>query len=191
MRSLKKLGVLVIAVLALGAFGAANASAEFTASALGEIHGNALETQVFETVAGTIECAGATTTGSITALASTEQHVTVHYSNCKAFGLVNVHISTATYLFTTHEGTVHVVEPITITVTKTLFTAHCTVTVGKQTLSKVDFINNGNNVIVQPTIGGIHSVGSGGVCGGTNSTGTYTGKSEVSRVGGGTVSVDH
>lgn len=184
MRSMKKCGVLVTVVCALSAFGAADASARFTYSAPGTIHGVQLEKQVFKPGSGEVSCSNATTTGALLSRPTLDMHLTVHYSNCTAFGVVGAHISTATYLLTT-DGTVHIVAPITITVTKTLFTAHCTVTVGAQTLSKVDVATNGNNLKLTPTVTGIHSVGSGGVCGGTNSAGTYSGASEIERVGGG------
>jgi hypothetical protein len=197
---MKKFGVL-LAVFALCAIGAASAHAEnseFTASATGSLSGSALENQVFNTGAGEVVCTTAATSGTIASVSATEQHVTVNYSGCKAFGLVNVHISAATYNFTaaktekevTQPNRVDIVNPITITVTKTLFTAHCTVTVPAQTVGTVDFENNGNNVKVTPTVTGIHSTGSGGVCGGTNSTGTYEGASEVHREGGGSVGFD-
>jgi hypothetical protein len=206
MRSMKRLGVL-FAVFALCAIGAASASAEnseFTASAVGSINGIDLDDQVFNTGAGEVVCKKAVTSGTIASVAATNQHVTVNYSECTAFGFVGVHITPATYNFTAaktveHEGGIKTTLPnqadvesaITITVTKTLFTAHCSLVVGKQTLSSIDFANNGNNVIVTPTVTGIHSAGTGGVCGGTNTTGTYSGRSEVNRVSGGSVSFDN
>jgi hypothetical protein len=190
MRRIKMFGMLVAVICAISALGAANSSAEFTASATGELHGRALENQLFTTSAGSVLCSAATTTGTITKTATPEQHVTVHYSGCTAFALPAVHVSTATYLFTT-DGTVHIVEPITITVTKTLFTAHCTITVKAQTVGTVDFETVGSKVKVTPTVTGIHSVGSGGPCGSTTSnTGTYEGASEIERVGGGFVAFD-
>lgn len=198
MRSILKLSVILAAVCAVCAIGAANASAKFTASAVGTLHGHAEATQVFNTGtgAGNVECSTATITGAITATEPTQQEMTVHYSDCSAFGFPGVHISTATYLFTT-SGEVHLLEPITITLTKTLFTAHCTVTVKAQTLNKVDYTTTGtpgvnSHVTITPTITGIHSVASGGPCGsGTSIGGTYTGASTYHRVGGGYVAFDN
>jgi hypothetical protein len=190
MRTMKKFGVLAVAVFALSVIGVANASAaQFTASATGELAGEALETQVFTTNGGTVECTTAATTGSIVATASTEQEVTVNYSGCKAFGIANVDISPATYLFTAN-GEVHIKEAVTITVTKTLLSGECTVTVPAQTVGTVDFATNGNNIKVTPTVTGIKYTSSGAPCGTSGENGTYTGPNEVHRVGGGTLSFD-
>ncbi len=189
MRSMKKLGVLV-AVFALCAIGAANASAaEFTASETGSLEGKALETNVFTTSGGKVECTGAATSGTIAKTADTKQHVTVKYSGCKAFSIANTHISDATYLFTS-DGTVHVENTITITPTIFGFSA-CTVTVTPQTVGTVDFANSGsNNVKVTPTVTGIKYHSTGGSCGSAGENGTYTGASEVNRSGGGTLRFD-
>lgn len=193
MRRIKKCVVLLILVCALSAIGAANASATFTYSATGSLHGHPETTQVFNTGTGEVACTGATVTGAIVSTNASELELTTHYSGCKAFGIVGVHISTATYLFTT-SGEVHVLEPITITVTKTLFTAHCTVTVPAQTLNKVDYATTGTagstHVTITSTITGIHSTGTGGVCNGTNTNGTYTGAKTIARVGGGWIEFD-
>jgi hypothetical protein len=189
MYSIKKLGVLATVIWALGAIGAANASAEFTYSATGELHGDALENQVYNTGSGEIICSGATTTGTIASTNTAALHLTVQYSGCKVFGLTNVEITKATFLFTT-DGTVHLLQPVGFTVAKTLFTKHCTFTISEQTVGTTDYVNNGNNLILEPTITGIHSVGTGGPCGGTSSTGTFGSRSEIHRVGGGSVSFD-
>lgn len=196
MRSMKQLGVLVTAVCALSAVGAATASANFTASATGTLHGHAEATQVFNTGGGfgNIECHAATITGTIRATQATEQEVTVHYSNCTAFDLVGVHMSTATFLFTT-SGEVHLLEPITVTVTKTLFTPHCTLVMKAQTLNKVDYKTTGtpgvdSHVTVDPTMTGIHSTWSKPCGSGTSTAGTYTGASTYQRSGGGWVAFD-
>jgi hypothetical protein len=186
MRSFKKLGVLV-AILALSAIGAANASAAtFTASATGTLTGKATTTQTFTTNAGQVKCTTAETSGNIVSTASPEQHVTVNYKNCTAFGFATVDITAATYLFTA-DGTVHLLNTITINVTG----AGCTQTVKAQTLSGITYTNSGTKEIVHANTSGIHYVGSGGLCGSTTQTnGTYVGSNEVERVGGGSVSWD-
>ncbi len=194
MRSMKKLSALV-AVLALCAIGAANASAaEFTASATGTLSGKAVANQVFTTNGGTVTCTTAATSGTIAKTADTQQTVKVKYSGCTAFGFATVDISEAEYQFTAGTGkNVHVKN--TISITPTLFGASlCTVTVkGGQTVGTVDYSNaSASTVKVDPTVSGIHYVSSGGSCGtaGTFENGTYTGANEVSRVGGGTVQYD-
>ncbi len=192
MRTVKKFGVLLAAVFALSAIAVGTASAEFTWSAAGSLVGAAEETQVLTLNGGTVQCLEANSEGPLEATQQEDIHVTVHYRTCKAFGIVTVHIFTATYTFTT-DGIVHIMEPITITVTKTLFTGHCTITVPKQTVGTVDYVNiNGNTeVTFNPTVTGIDYTSTGGVCGTSGTNGTYTGASIVKRVGGGSFSVDH
>jgi len=197
---MKKLGVLV-AVFALCAIGAANASAaNFTASAVGSLTGKALENQVFTTNGGTVTCTKAATSGEIKETTATKQHVTVNYSGCTAFGFATVHISAATYNFTSN-GEVHIESPVTITVTAGIF-GECTVTVGKQTVSKVDFktemvvtegppkVEHPISTVVTPTVEKIKYTSTGGVCGSSGENGTYKGANTVERVGGGFVSFD-
>jgi len=188
MRSMKKLGVLV-AVFALCAIGAANASAapQFTASATGELTGKALETQKFKTNGGTVECKKIDVVATIPAIASPEQHVTIKYTECSAFGFPvdDIH---ATYLFTA-DGSVHVVEEISITVTGGIF-GECTVKVPKQTDKSVTYDSVSGKIKVTPNVTGIKYTSSGGICGSSGENGTYTGASEIERVGGGTISWD-
>ena len=189
MRSMRKLGVLV-AVFALCAIGAANASAaEFTASATGTLTGKALANQVFTTNGGTVTCSTAATKGTIEKTADTQQTVGVKYSGCTAFGFATVDISEAKYQFTA-SGPVHILN--TISITPTFFgSSLCTVTVKPQTVNTVDFANSGsNNVKVTPTVSGIVYESTGGSCGSSGANGTYTGANEVSREGGGTVRFD-
>ena len=192
MPSLKKFGVLALAIFALSAIGVANASAAptFTASATGSISGKATETQEFTINAGTVRCSTATTSGTITSTASTDQHAHVTYSGCTAFaGFVPVHNITATYTFTAN-GKVHIVGNITITITAP-FGATCTVTVpGGQEVGTVTYTNKGSNLVVTPNVTGITYKTSGGFCGAEGKNGTYKGANEVSRVGGGSVSWD-
>jgi hypothetical protein len=196
MRTLKKLGVLAVAVFAISVVGVASASAaQFTASAVGNLEGHALSgaegKQVFTTNAGTVSCIAATTEGEIKSTAATEQEVTVNYGGCTAFGIVNVDISPATYNFHS-SGTVDIKKEITITVTGGIF-GTCTVKVPSgQTVGTVAFSNSGtNNILVNPSVTGIKYESSGGLCGsGTATNGTYVGKSEVNRVGGGSIQFD-
>jgi hypothetical protein len=200
MRNLKKSVALAVAVLALSAIAASSASAaeaQFTYSATGTLVGSAENHQTFTTNGGTVTCSNAATTGTIAKILFTQQHVTVKYGGpCTAFGFATVDISDATYLFTAKTGeNVHVLN--TISITPTFFGASmCTVSVGPQTLSTVDYANVGTTkVTVNATVAGIKytTTGGGGSCGsvGTFSNGTYTGSSIIERSGGGTVQYDH
>ena len=198
MRSMKKLGVLV-AVFALSAIGASNASAAealFTASSTGSLVGSAENHHTFVTNGGTVTCSKAAISGTIAKTADTQQHVTVRYgTECAAFGFASVHISDATYLFTAKTGeNVHLLN--TVIITPTFFgSSICTVTIPPQTLSTVDYSNLGTNkVTVNATVAGIHYTvhNGGGSCGsvGTFSNGTYVGANIIERPGG-TLQYDH
>jgi hypothetical protein len=186
MRSFKKFGVLAVVAFALCAIGAANASAAtFTASATGSLTGKATATQVFTTNGGQVKCSTAATSGNIVSTASTEQHVTVKYSACTAFGFANTHITDATYVFTAN-GEVHIKNTITITPTG----AGCTITISPQPVGSVSYTNSGTKLIITPNVIGISYASSGGLCGTSGGNGTYTGSNEVERVGGGSISWD-
>jgi hypothetical protein len=189
MRSLKKFGVLVAAMFAFSAIGVASASAaQFTASATGEITGKALETQVFTTSGGEVRCSSIDVTGKIEKTASPEQHLSITYTGCTAFGFP-VHITVATYLFTAN-NTVHVNNNIVLTVTGGIF-GECTITVPKQgPLGTVTYTNNAGKIKVTPNVTGIKYTSTGGICGASGENGTYKGASESERVGGGTISWD-
>jgi len=189
MSSFKKLGVLV-AILALSAVGAANASAAtFTSSATGTLAGKALNTQVFTTDSGQVKCSTANTSGSIVSTASAEQHVTVEYKNCTAFGFASVDVSPATYLFTA-TGVAHLKNTVTINVTL----AGCHQTIEPQnSLGTITYTNlAGGKLGVDANVTGIVYYGTGGLCGSSTpkTNGTYTGNNEVERVGGGSISRD-
>jgi hypothetical protein len=205
MQSFKKCGVLVVVVVALSALGAGNASAaEFTASATGSLTGENLEPRVFTVNGGTISCSKALLTGEIKLTSATEQYVTLHYSECKAFGLVGVHVSTAEFLATA-DGTLHMLDPFVVTVTKTLFTAECTITFPEQTLETFDFVSTythtektetkptttlNHGIKSTPTVTGMEYTSSGGVCGSSGTNGTLAGAMEILRVGGGWLAFD-
>jgi len=193
MSSFKKLGVLV-AVFAFCAIGAANASAasKFTASETGTLSGHATTNQVFTAGFGSVSCTKAASSGTISSTEATEQEAEVNYSECKALGVATTHVTPAKYLFTAN-GTVHVLNTITITVTKTVFTAHCTITITPQTpAGVVHFVPMAPRLTIIATISGIKYHSSGGPCGsaGEHADGTYEGTNEVERVGGGSIGWD-
>jgi hypothetical protein len=190
MRSMRKFGAFVVAIFALSVIGVTNASAaQFTFSETGELAGEALEPPKFGFNGGTVECSTVDTSGNIESKDFSELELTAHYSGCKAFGIANVDISPATYLFTAN-GEVHIKEAVTITVTKTVLSGECAITLPAQTVGTVDFATSGNNLKMTPTFTGIKYTSSGAPCGTSGENGTYTGPSEIHRVGGGTVSFD-
>ena len=190
MRNIKLLAAVVMILAFSAPIASAHTPAKFTASAVGSLTGKATQTQIFTITSGEIKCTTATTSGVINSVDFTEQHVTVHYTNCTAFGIPTVHISDPTYLFTAN-GQVHLKNTVTITVTGGIF-GECTVTITSgQTVGTVSFVNlAGGKMKVTPHVTGIAYHSTGGVCGAAGTNGTYTGDSEVERVGGGSISWD-
>lgn len=184
MRSLKMFGVL-LAVLAFGALGAATASAhtpaKFTATAGASLTGTSTVNQVFTINGGRkVTCTTVDVSGTVAENEAVSQVAKVKYTNCTAFGFVSVDISEAEYEFTAN-GTVHILKPITITVTKTALNSHCTVSVPAQTVNSVDYKNNTSSpmdIEVIATVGSItYSTTENGPCpaAGHYTDGTYTG----------------
>jgi hypothetical protein len=189
MRNLKKFGTLAVAVLALSAISAANGSAAtFTSSATGTLSGKALETQVFSFNGGKVECSAAEISGTIVKTADTQWHWTKYFGPCVAFGFASVDITKFTISAT--PWTLHITASLVFT--PTLFgMSMCTVTVNPQTVGGLDFANSGSsNVKVTPTVTGISYTSTGGSCGSSGENGTYTGASELNRVGGGPLRYD-
>ncbi|HKO37478.1 MAG TPA: hypothetical protein VJU14_03830 [Solirubrobacterales bacterium] len=185
MRSFKKFGLLA-AVFALSAIGAANASAAtFTASATGTLSGKATTLPILTLNGGQIKCTTTSTTGTIASIPWTEQKYTITYSGCTAFGFANVH--TSPHEFNTKaNGEVQYLKTITISVTAIA----CHITIHPQTVNKVEYTNNSPRTIVHHKTTGIAYTSTGGLCGASGSNGTYTGTTEIERVGGGSVSHD-
>jgi len=190
MNTLKKtgwLGLAICAVLALS--GSAASAATFTASQTGELAGWDGGEHIITTNAGSISCITSDPSGPLNSLASAELHVTVKYSNCNAFGFTNVHLSPATFVFTAN-GAVHLTNTFTVTVTKALFNAECTMTFKPQSFSFAFYSNNGSSEL-KVVIGGLflEYTSSGGVCG-SSGTASYEGNFFLWRVGGGSLRYD-
>jgi hypothetical protein len=143
-RKIKTLGFALVAVMAMAAFSAATASAEFhSVEEHTIIDGEqpATVNDVFTVNAGTVTCNTATYTGTTTTKTTSEITVTPTYSGCTAFGFVNatVDVNNCHYTFTTTTtDRLHIVCP-TAPITVTAF--NCWVTVGSQTASGVTYKN--------------------------------------------------
>lgn len=184
-RSAKWLGVLAFVAFVFCAIGSASASAAvFTASATGELEGNAVTTQEWTVNGGKIKCTQAVVTGVITSTATSAQDTTIDYSGCTAFGFA-ADVSSATYLYTAN-GEVHLENTITVNVTG----ASCHVTIGPQTLRSVSFSTNASGVRALHSASGIVYSSNGFFCGSSGSNGTFAGEIEWRRKEGGTTSYD-
>ena len=187
MRRFKRLSLLAVLVFTISAIGTASASAAvFTHSGAGTLSGKATAQQVWTINGGQMKCLKAETTGVITEPSPlTQQHFTVQYKECTAFGFVTAHVSPATLLFTAN-GTVHLQNSMTISVTF----AGCHLTIGPQSLKSLGYATNGSKLNVTPNVTGITYTTTGGICGSFGGNGTFTGTSEIERVGGGSFTFD-
>jgi hypothetical protein len=185
--SVRKLWALVALLIAVtGALGAASAAAaEFTHSELGPITGVGITTQVFETGAAAVKCAKAEASGVAGSFASADEHFTLGYSACKAFGgLVNAEVSATTYTVTAN-GIVHIKKRTSIRIPG----AGCEITIPEQSVGSVSF-DNGTGLTDTYSLTGITYTSSGGLCGSSGTSGTYTGSIETKMAGGGSISFD-
>jgi hypothetical protein len=175
-------GLAAMAVLALGIFGAAPASAhEFIAKPVkGKVEGVQKGGHVFNLNAGKITCTKVTSTGEVMAEISKVTKENMKYSGCLAFGF-EAKVSEVKFEFNA-EGTVKLENTVTIEVAE----AGCHVTLapaGNEKLSTITYANKGTTEIeVSAAAKNIHYEASGGMCGqeGAKETnGEYNGKSVV------------
>jgi hypothetical protein len=179
------LGLVLAAIFAIGATASASAQPLFHSTTMGKLTAKALQTQKFHTAAGNVECSGLHLTGGeVGALLSLYQEVTVVYSGCKAFGLAAT-VHPVLYLFDAS-------NLATVLSTVLILAAECTVTVPSAknaNLSTVVYKNSGKEVVLEPSVKNITSVGVGKACTyAEESVGTYTGNSSVGVENGGTLS---
>ena len=183
-RKLKTLGLVLASVLALVALTASNASAAFFVSAVHPqtINGSQTTSHVFTTNAGTVNCKKATFSGTTGEYIAETQTLTPDYSECTAFGFINVpvHENGCAYVFNAG-GTTEVECPegkkIEITA------PFCTTTVGPQHFSSgMSYSNNAGetDIVASTNISGI----SYNECGTSRTNGTYTGGTTVTGASG-------
>jgi hypothetical protein len=191
MKRIKIIGLAIVAVFAMSVVGVASASAhEFVASKTGKLTGKALNTHVFKTKAGNVECKKATlpvsAVNEVKELKAKTQEVEVKYEECKAFGFVSAEVSNAKYLFSA-ETTKNASVKNTVTVKAST----CTVTVepvtANQELEKVSYANlTGGTLEVKAKVEKVTYKTSAGCTSGagTFTDGLYEGNEEVTLEGG-------
>jgi hypothetical protein len=191
MQRLKVIGLALVAVFAMAAVAAASASAkEFVASKTGKLTGVAVNTHVFKTKAGNVECKKAEVVNSeVKALKSATQEVELHYTECKAFGFASAEVSNAKYLFSSAET-----KNASLKNVVTVKASTCTVTVenvlANQEREKVTYVNGLAGKLgkleVQAKVENVtYKTGTGCLNGGKTFTdGVYEGNEEVGVEGG-------
>lgn len=182
MKHLKIFGLAVVALIALGAMSVSSASAaSFLSSAKAKLLSTNVATQEFKTNQGTVACNEANITGGESSGTETQSQLAlIQYGNCKAFGFFEVEISPAHYVFLA-SGQVHITKLIRIFIPLN----GCEISVPAQLVNKVDYKTNGNNLLLEPLVTGIHYV-AGKSCSpsGLATNGTYSGHVEAMIQGG-------
>jgi hypothetical protein len=172
------LGLALLAASALAAtFSASAFGHEFVVSKLGKLAGVQLGEQDF-TVSGIghVDCTEASGQGEATALKFLTFKEIITYSHCNDG---NVTISPVHFEF---NGNGNALIEKTATVEEV--GAGCEVLLRKQTLEGFEFENSSGKVTMAANFHGLHSAGTGGICGGEDTEGTYAGTLSISLVGG-------
>ncbi len=187
-KSIKLLGLALVAILAVGATSAS--AHEFIASsgAVGtKVEAEAIAEQDFTTGTAAepnVICKKLkTTAGTVKEAKSETQEVTIQYEECTAHDVFSTAatISPAQYLFMAN-GNVKILKPIEIK------TSLGTQTVSEQEVGTITYVNKPANehktmpagILLDPAVTGIHSTGFLG----TSTTGTYKGSSLSWATGG-------
>jgi hypothetical protein len=183
---MQRILILGAALLAIGAYVATDAGSvaasghEFISSKTGKTKSKYMNAQVFKTSAGAMECEEVTGSGEIKEGKSTTHKEVFTYKDCYAFGGA-VRISPADFEFNAN-GSVVLENTVTIEPTN----GECKIKLEPQTVEVINYENKSGKVEADSVASNIHSKGTGGNCGSTNTEGTYDGK-VLGEVEGGTI----
>jgi hypothetical protein len=184
MKRIVMLGVATVAAFSIVAVDAISVSAsgsEFAANKPGKIKSKATNTQRFKTSAGTIECTEVAGSSETTELKSVTHKEVLTFGGCTGFG-VNVTISVAD-LELNANGSAKLEKRVTIKPEG----QSCEVRIEPQTLEHISYSSEpAGKVTTELNLSKIHSKGTGGVCGGENTEGSYSG-TVVSELEGGSI----
>ena len=175
-------GLVLAAVLALGAVGASAATAATTFHTAVHpqfISSEVTSSHVLTTNAGTGTCAVTTFAGVTSASTSATQTLGLNFDKCTMFGFINVPVHENNCYFTFNaNGTSNLTcsgNPIEIT------TPFCTTTIGTQHIaSGMSYANSSGDILATTNISGIKY----NECGTNRTNGTYKGQSAWFGLGG-------
>jgi hypothetical protein len=185
-RHLKILGLIAMAVLAIGVISASAASAapKFTSTGTPTtIHGVQATTNVLTINGGELECESVTFEGTVTGTEAAS--ITVHptFGGCLAFGRAAEITTTGCNFVLSATGTAEIECEAGKKIIIHVPSGPCTIEFGPQMLgaSSVSFTNGGtkgsttSTVTVTANVTGITYTSTGGACGASGTNGTYTG----------------
>jgi hypothetical protein len=198
MRTIKMIGLAIVAVAAFSAFSVASASAaEFIYSKTGKFKGKQTTNQEYKTGGGaTVVCKKSEPSGEVTKLKTTEQELTISSSECTVSGLGTASVTSGERSY--FSGAIlSLLFPVMIKATA--LGVKCAIDIPSgQTFSEtgeVGYENKSGKLLVNNKVKGMvseitesNSTGLCGKVGEKNTAGTYTGSMEV-EVEGGTIEV--
>lgn len=174
-------GVVLLSAFTLAGVGAGSVSAnghEFITNGTGKTKSKGTNAQKFKTSAGTIECSTVTGTGEVKETKMVTHKEVLTYSGCIGFG-ANLKVSPAHFEFNAN-GTAKLETQVVVTSASLT----CEVLIEPQTLKTLAYANESGKVKATANVSGIQSIGTGGVCGGENNEGSYTGSIQGELEGG-------
>jgi hypothetical protein len=145
---------------------------EFIASKTGKTKSKQANTQILKTSAGTVECTTVSGTGEMTETKSVTHKEVLTYSNCTGFG-TSIKVSAAHFEFNAN-GSAKLEKTVTVKPEG----AGCEVLIEPQTLESLSYTNTSGKLMAAASVTKIVSKGTGGVCGGENTEGSYSGSIE-------------
>jgi hypothetical protein len=154
----------------------------FYGSAEEKLLSTKVQTQVFTTEEGTVECTEAVVAaGTSSTAATTSQSAELKYGKCTAFGFVSAEISPADYAFQAN-GEVHIEKLIKFFAPA----LGCEVSVPAQSAREIKYDDNDGSIELLPKVTGIlYTANSKCTKPGEFKNGTYAGNSEVMIAKGG------
>jgi hypothetical protein len=173
--------MVLLSAFAIAGVSAVSVSAsghEFVVSKTGKTKSKSLNGQIFKTTAGTIECSTVTGTGEMPEAKSVTHKEVLTYSECFGFGM-GIKVTAAHFEYNAN-GSARLEKTVFVTPEG----AGCEVLIEPQTLESIAYTNASGKVTAAANVSKIHSRGTGGVCGGENTTGTYTGSIQGEVEGG-------
>lgn len=170
--------IMVFWLVLLSAFSIAGVSAvsvsanghEFIASKTGKTKSKgSTGTQTFKTGAGTIECSTVTGTGEMSETKSVTHKEVLTFSGCTGFG-TGIKVTAAHFEYNAN-GSARLEKTVFVTPEG----AGCEVLIEPQTLESISYANTSGKVSATASVTKIVSKGTGGMCGGENTGGSYSG----------------
>jgi hypothetical protein len=181
MGGMRRLAAMLAVLSAISGAGAAGASASvFTASGAGTIAGSSVTAPVFGFPSGTVECGATTSAATLLAFEMSVLSLQTSFTKCKAsFGIPNLaaEISKVEVGLTANQtadlGSFSIKVPV----------LGCTLTVAPQ--GPLNSVSLSGGLHATYSLTGLSYTSSGGLCGSSGTSGTYSGSSEYHVVGGG------